>query len=85
MLVYNILFLDCTGGMVWNDCGTSCPDTCDNFEDVGRPCNTDCVTGCQCPKGTVEHKGVCINPTECPSGKIYVCKVTTIITDSHDQ
>ena len=35
---------DCPVGMVYNVCGTACPTTCDNKDEV-VPCTKQCVQG----------------------------------------
>lgn len=69
----------CPDGEVYNNCGTACPDTCENYQDTGRVCTEQCVKGCFCPEGQVRNsEGKCIlpdkcpeQPTECPDGEIY--------------
>ena len=48
--------------MVYQQCGPSCPQTCDTNEDMD--CG-GCVEGCFCPSGKVLYKGNCINESEC--------------------
>ena len=54
----------CSGGKEWQDCGTACPLTCDNY---GTPvtCTEQCVSGCFCPQGMVDLNGVCVDPASC--------------------
>ena len=54
---------DCPSGMVYQQCGPSCPQTCDTNEDTD--CSGGCVEGCFCPSGKVLSKGSCINPIDC--------------------
>ena len=49
--------------MVYQQCGPSCPQTCDTNEDTD--CSGGCVEGCFCPSGQVLYEGNCINETEC--------------------
>ena len=49
--------------MVYQQCGPSCPQTCDTNEDMD--CSGGCVEGCFCPTGQVLSNGKCINKTEC--------------------
>ncbi|GBP26747.1 Mucin-19 [Eumeta japonica] len=52
---------------VFLSCGTSCPDTCDNYDDGGRPCTRQCVRGCFCAEGYVRRQdGACVKPDKCP-------------------
>ena len=55
----------CSGGKEWQDCGTACPPTCDNYNTT-IICTTQCVSGCFCPEGMVDHNGECVDPSACP-------------------
>ena len=35
----------CPMGMVYDECGTACPTTCDNKDEPVRPCTLQCVQG----------------------------------------
>jgi len=60
---------ECPTGMVYQQCGSLCPQTCDN---VGTSnCLAGCAEGCFCPEGLVTHNGNCIEPLTCP-GIIHV-------------
>nr|QRN45218.1 zonadhesin-like 1 [Tineola bisselliella] len=52
----------------WQDCGTACPKTCDNYDDTcGSACTLQCVRGCFCKKGYVRSpSGLCVKPKNCP-------------------
>ena len=49
--------------MVYQQCGPSCPQTCDTNENTD--CNGGCVEGCFCPSGQAFASGNCINKTDC--------------------
>merc|ERR1739838_399669 len=54
----------CPCGMVFDQCGSSCPLTCS-----GREYNCEdkhCIDGCHCPQGTYLYDGQCVEKTECP-------------------
>ncbi|XP_065919808.1 von Willebrand factor-like [Dysidea avara] len=53
-------------GQEYTNCGSSCPRTCDNFNDT-IICTTDCWQGCECPSGTVidVEKRKCVDPSQC--------------------
>jgi hypothetical protein len=54
----------CTGGKIFNECGTACPLTCENVgEDV--LCTQQCVQGCFCPTGTIASGDACVEPASC--------------------
>ena len=42
-LIYNVFSLQCTGGKVFDTCGTACPLTCD--DPLPGACIELCVTG----------------------------------------
>ncbi|KFM67338.1 hypothetical protein X975_11725, partial [Stegodyphus mimosarum] len=50
-------------GEVFKSCGSACPDTCSNYNEV-RPCTLQCVRGCFCPSGTVRRESdqYCVKP-----------------------
>ena len=53
---------DCPGDLVWSDCGSACPQTCDNYDEM-TTCIDMCVEGCFCPTDTVLRNG--LDSTEC--------------------
>ena len=55
----------CTGGKEWQDCGTACPLTCDNYDNPPLVCTLQCVQGCFCPDGKADLNGVCVEPASC--------------------
>ena len=58
---------ECGDNEHYTDCGTACPDTCDNYKDTDRMCTEQCVAGCFCDEGYVRNdSGKCIEPDECP-------------------
>ena len=69
-----LLCVDCTGGKEWQECGTACPLTCDNHDQF-QICTLQCVQGCFCPAGTVEHNGTCVTTDQCPEStrKSFSC------------
>ena len=56
--------IECPPGMVYQQCGPLCPQTCDN---VGTSnCHGGCAEGCFCPDGQVLSNNRCIHPIACP-------------------
>lgn len=56
--------LNCSVGMEYTDCGSSCPKTCIKTE---YDCEDEhCVDGCHCPSGTALYEGNCIPEYQCP-------------------
>ena len=53
-------------GQVYTECGSSCPRTCDNFNDTFG-CTTECWQGCECPSGMVidVERRRCVEPSQC--------------------
>ena len=49
--------------MVYQQCGSLCPQTCDTIEN--EECGGGCVEGCFCPSGTVLSNNHCVDVTEC--------------------
>lgn len=56
----------CPAGERWNNCGTSCPDTCESSLSVVFDCPNECRVGCECEPGLVRHSGQCISRDKCP-------------------
>nr|XP_054765345.1 zonadhesin-like [Lytechinus pictus] len=58
----------CGANEVFDNCGTACPKTCDNRNEL-IPCTKNCVVGCFCEEGYVRESvnGPCILETECTS------------------
>ena len=53
--------VECPAGMVYQQCGPVCPQTCENQECEGG----GCAEGCFCPDGMVLSNSECINKTDC--------------------
>lgn len=56
--------VECPNGMVYQQCGTLCPPTCENIES-DEVCVGGCAEGCFCPIGQVLFEGSCVNPAKC--------------------
>uniref|UniRef100_A0A1I8GJ02 VWFD domain-containing protein n=1 Tax=Macrostomum lignano TaxID=282301 RepID=A0A1I8GJ02_9PLAT len=66
----------CTGGRVYQPCMPPCAKTCHNvgLEPEPHCVNSQCIEGCACPNGYVEHDNECIPSDNCPcfyQGKEY--------------
>ncbi|KAG4065149.1 hypothetical protein HA402_007546 [Bradysia odoriphaga] len=59
----------CPLNEVYNECGTSCPITCNNYKNPPQMCNRMCNAGCECAPGYVrnEEDGTCCLESECPA------------------
>ncbi|XP_070535332.1 mucin-2-like [Ptychodera flava] len=55
--------VNCTNGMVYDDCGSSCPRTCARKEYICE--HGHCMDGCHCPAGTYLQDGECVTESEC--------------------
>ena len=58
-----IVAITCPSGMVYQQCGPICPQTCDTNENAD--CSGGCVEGCFCPSGQVLSNGKCIDEADC--------------------
>ncbi|XP_077312558.1 serine protease inhibitor swm-1-like [Lithobates pipiens] len=62
----------CTEDRTYNGCGTACPDTCSNWNQM-RICTLQCVSGCFCKPGLVilseGGETRCVLPRDCPPVK----------------
>lgn len=56
--------LTCPPNMVFKDCGSSCPPTCDD-PNGSHLCVEQCMEGCFCEEGFVADGDNCIKPHEC--------------------
>ena len=54
-------------GQVYMECGTACPAVCG--EENVDICTLQCVSGCQCPLGTILDRKSAQCVTECPLRK----------------
>lgn len=59
---------------VYDDCGSACPATCDNYNGPASPCIDVCVEGCFCEAGYVKNSAdICVLPSECPGISLISC------------
>ncbi|XP_022108237.1 von Willebrand factor-like [Acanthaster planci] len=64
--------VSCDHGMVYKECGSACPPTCENFNP--EDCGNACVPGCQCTSGTYFDGEMCVTKENCPcfqAGEFY--------------
>lgn len=54
----------CSGGRVYQECGSPCPRTCRN-RNQQMTCASRCLDGCFCPAGTVLDGDVCVAEDQC--------------------
>ncbi|GIY83579.1 papilin [Caerostris darwini] len=58
----------CPENQHFDSCGSACPLTCDNYENLIIPCVPMCVPGCLCDEGFVKKEdGTCVAPENCPN------------------
>merc|ERR1739848_298855 len=72
---------NCLENEYYNECGSSCVNTCDNPQATSGPCTDECVEGCFCSEGFVldRDQGKCIpwqqcdwyEEPECPENMAY--------------
>ena len=54
--------IQCPPGMIFQQCGSLCPQTCES----STSCNGGCAEGCFCPDGQViNSNGLCTDPRDC--------------------
>lgn len=63
---------ECTNGEIYQQCGNSCNNTCQDIRDVqvnGVQCKQECVEGCRCPLGMAKQRrgaeSTCILNEDC--------------------
>ncbi|CAH1263918.1 KCP [Branchiostoma lanceolatum] len=59
--------ISCPEGFQYDECGPSCPQTCDSTTSPRDKCLQACVPGCFCAAGMVLHNLLCISPSDCPT------------------
>jgi len=66
----------CTGGMVWKECGSACTPSCENSSPI---CTMQCVARCECPPSTpILKDGVCVTSSACDAPKSSVAAVPSM-------
>ena len=78
--MYLYVALDCPLGMVYQQCGPVCPQTCDTDEDA--ECSNGCVEGCFCPSGKVLYNEMCINEADCEGILLNTSKFNVVLNIS---
>ena len=73
--------MECPAGMVYQQCGSLCVQTCDNINDDSI-CEGGCAEGCFCPDGEVLFEGECVQPARC-TGRSDNTLYTYIDTCTH--
>ncbi|KXJ80743.1 hypothetical protein RP20_CCG023606 [Aedes albopictus] len=71
----------CGTNEVYLECGTACPETCDNLG-IDIACVYMCVQGCFCQRGYVRNNstGQCVLPCDCPPKTTTVTPAPTDTT-----
>ncbi|CAI8005565.1 PI-actitoxin-Axm2b [Geodia barretti] len=59
----------CFGDLVFSECASPCPRTCDNIFGPPVACLAICLQGCACPDNMVQDGNKCMLPTECPNSQ----------------
>lgn len=65
---------ECPAGMIMDECGSLCQETCDDVLSAGiKACPLVCgPPACVCPFGLVHYRDRCVDPKECYS--LEICK-----------
>ena len=60
---------ECTGGQIYNSCGSACTKTCD---DPMPRCSKQCVPKCECPSSMPILYGsyICMEQNRCPAVEV---------------
>ena len=66
--------------MVYQQCGSLCPRTCQNIDLL--ECLSGCAPGCFCPNGQVMQDGRCIDAILCQGTYIHMYISTSMYTYS---
>ncbi|XP_037041474.1 von Willebrand factor-like isoform X6 [Bradysia coprophila] len=71
----------CPLNEVYNECGSSCPATCNNYKNPPTMCNMMCNVGCECAPGYVRNEAdnTCCLESECPAPE-PVCALNQVYT-----
>ena len=72
-----MIAINCTAGMVYQQCGPLCPQTCDTIG--GVECNGGCIEGCFCPGEMFTSFGYCISDSDCQGKYFNVLSMMSII------
>ncbi|XP_064395180.1 zonadhesin-like isoform X2 [Halichondria panicea] len=72
-LNFNDLSTECPPGMIMDQCGSLCQETCDDVNGGGiKACPLICgPAACVCPYGLVRYRDRCVDPKECYSLEKY--------------
>ena len=70
--LFYVLAADCPEGMVYQECGPICPQTCDNKDEI---CDGGCAAGCFCPYTQYLLDGVCVDEEVCTGNDGSICCV----------
>ncbi|XP_055944337.1 carboxypeptidase inhibitor SmCI-like [Argiope bruennichi] len=74
--------VQCEENAHYEDCGTACPLTCENYNNPPEFCPAICLSGCQCDEGFVQtESGRCVKPEDCP----VKCNGITIQTSTGEE
>uniref|UniRef100_A0A0N5BQ16 TIL domain-containing protein n=1 Tax=Strongyloides papillosus TaxID=174720 RepID=A0A0N5BQ16_STREA len=59
----------------FDECGTACPITCNNYYNQPKVCTMQCVIGCVCNEGYIRDKQTnqCVLPIHCSRNTTYEC------------
>ncbi|KAF9988444.1 hypothetical protein BGZ75_009391 [Mortierella antarctica] len=72
---------DCGKNELYSNCGSSCPNTCENINSGPRICTLNCVSGCFCTAGLVRRKdGQCVHRSKCKASTPAPAPATTSIS-----
>ncbi|GBM17492.1 hypothetical protein AVEN_193779-1 [Araneus ventricosus] len=74
--ILNIHYNVCGKNERYNECGTHCPLTCENYDIPDRMCPDVCDEGCECENGFVRRAdGRCVRLEDCRKGQDEIPEV----------
>lgn len=75
--IYNEFFIDCRSNEHFDNCGSSCEDTCEN---VNVSCAQVCKEGCFCNDNLVRGElGDCYDPINCYSNFFFFYLISSLV------
>ncbi|XP_043501105.1 chymotrypsin inhibitor-like [Polistes fuscatus] len=65
LIPYMVFASECGPNGEFNNCGSLCDPTCDNFNQPRQPCVQVCVPKCTCKSPYVLKGSQCVLPSQC--------------------
>ncbi|XP_035729806.1 venom peptide SjAPI-2-like [Vespa mandarinia] len=67
LCISSIVYISaCGSNAICTDCASTCPLTCENYNNPPKICSDICRKGCECINGYIfNSEGECVLPSEC--------------------